>query len=536
MKFPWSKKATQLPAPVQHPKRNSFFSTEITTEELNNLNWGDVIKQSFQRLPGNFKAVDASGKEIEDYKGLNAFPGAAQYAMDTQSKGNVLAFKPLLDPIATVPYAQLAWYASKGFVGYQICGMLAQHWFIDKVCTVPARDAMRHGYELTTDDETEIDPKVLSFIRKRDKAFGIKKSCVEFVKFNRVFGIRIALPIIETTDKEFYLKPFDIETIKPDSYKGIAQIDPYWITPELDFEAAANPASIHFYEPTWWRVNGMRIHRTHLIIIRNGQVVDVLKPTYYYGGIPVPQKVAERVYAAERTANETPQLAMTKRTMVWKMDMTQALSNLTNFLDKMNFFSQNRDNFGVKAIGLEDDVEQLDTSLTDLDDVTMTQYTIACAAADCRTAKIMGTSPKGGLGSEGEYDLSSDKEFLESLQANDMQPLLERHHMLLLASEVRPKFGSKVPEDWEPVIKWNPCDTPGAKEQAEINEIKSRVGNNLVNSGAIDGTDERNRLIMDKDSGYDGLGDREPEVMDLSGEEDTTGGIKSDKSEAGEKS
>jgi hypothetical protein len=269
--------------------------------------------------------------------------------------------------------------------------------------------------------------------------------------------------------------------------------------------------------------------------LRGSEVTDILKPVYYYGGLSVPQKIAERLFAAETTANEGPQLAMTKRTTFMNVDITQAVANMQEFLQKMAFYAQTRDNYGVKIGGLEDKWSQFDTSLADYDDMTMMQYTIACAAADCPTTKIMGTSPKGGLGSEGDYDADSYHEFLETLQMNDMEPLIERHHQLLIASEVRPKFGSKVPEDWQPVISWNSTETLGKKQTAEINEIMSRVGNNLVNSGAIDGVDERERLTSDKDSGYNGLGDREPEPMDLTGEEDTTGGIKSDKTEAGEK-
>ena len=524
--------------PAEEPKLRppaSAFTTDFDLEGFDDLMWEELLRKSFQILPADFKKVDLEGKLTTNSVYSNAAPSIGTFAMDSPSESGAFALSSINDTgSSTIPYAQLAWYASQGFIGYQICAMLGQHWFIDKVCTIPARDAMRHGYEIGTDTDDEIDPKILAFVRKRDKAFGIKQNCVEFVRFNRMFGIRIALPVIETNDKNYYLKPFDIDTVKPDSYKGIAQIDPYWITPELDSMGAANPASIHFYEPTWWRVNGVRIHRSHLIIIRNGQVADILKPTYFYGGIPIPQKIAERVYAAERTANEAPQLALTKRTTYAKIDLTQALANFPNFIKNMNLFARLRDNFGVKFGNLTDEMQQFDTALTDLDTTIMTQYTIACGASDCPSAKVMGTSPKGGLGSEGDYDTDSYHEFLETLQMNDMQPLLERHHMLLLASEVRPKFGSKVPADWEPVIIWNAVDTPTAKERAEINEIESRTGNNLVNSGAIDGVDERTRLEQDKDSGYNGLADREPEVEDLSGEEDTTGGIKSDKSDGDE--
>lgn len=499
---------------VQKRPNNSLFSTDITLDQLREGNWENILQKSFQLGPQNFKTVDGSGKEIKITAAAPGKPSGplSGFAMDSPTAGNPLSMKPLINPIQTIPYTQLCWYAAQGFIGYQICAMIGQHWLIDKACTIPARDAMRHGYDIGTEDDVEIDPKILAYIKKRDKHFGIKQNCVEFVRFNRMFGIRIALPIIDGVNDDFYQKEFDINKIKPKSYRGMSQIDPYWITPELNFEAGANPASIHFYEPTWWRVNGKRVHRTHLIIIRNGQVADILKPTYLYGGVPIPQKIAERVYAAERTANEAPQLALTKRTTIMKMDITQAIANQAHFQAVMDFFSRNRDNYGVKTIGLDDEADQFDTSLSDFDDTIMTQYQIVAAASDIPVAKLMADSPKGGMGSEGEYDNTSYHEFLETLQANDMQPLLERHWQLLMASEIKPMFGKKIPEGWEPICIWNSTDTLSAKEQAEINKVKADTGSVLATSGAIDGVDERARIISDKDSGYNGLADRVPEM------------------------
>ena len=56
----------------------------------------------------------------------------------------------------------------------------------------------------------------------------------------------------------------------------------------------SNPTSPEFYEPTWWRIGGQRVHCSHLIVFRNGQVPDILKPSYMFGGGPVPQRIAER--------------------------------------------------------------------------------------------------------------------------------------------------------------------------------------------------------------------------------------------------
>jgi phage-related protein (TIGR01555 family) len=478
-----------------------------------------VLSGSFQQVVSDGTVKSADGKSIawaSDAKPPVKFAHDG-FAMDAPSAGNPLSMKPLIEPVSMIPGAQLCWYAGQGFIGYQLAGMISQHWLIDKACTMPARDAMRHGFDITVNEkmkETDGDEDkgaeeteenqdytdIIAYINKLDKKFGIKQNCVEFVRFNRMFGIRVALPIIETTEKDFYEKPFNIDGVKPGSYKGISQIDPYWITPELNFEAAANPASVHFYEPTWWRVNGQRIHRSHLVIIRNGQVADILKPTYLYGGISVPQKIYERVYAAERTANEAPQLALTKRSTVFKMDITQAAANPQAFREKMEFFAFNRDNYGAKTIGLEDEAEQFDTTLTDVDSVIMTQYQIVAAASGVPSTKLLGTSPKG-FDATGEFETDSYHEELETIQMNDMQPLIERHHALLMKSEIEPKFGKTFEID----IVWNAVDTPGAKEMADINYVKAQTDAQLVTTGAVDGTDVRNRIIADKESGYNGI-------------------------------
>ena len=91
----------------------------------------------------------------------------------------------------------------------------------------------------------------------------------------------------------------------------------------------------------------------------------------------------------------------------------------------------------------------------------------------------------------------------KSMQAHDMEPLLDRHYLLASRSE-----GWGVDID----INWRPVDTPTGKELAEINFLKSQTAANEAQIGAIDGIDERNRLTTDAGSGYNGLEEREPEL------------------------
>ncbi|AIN15891.1 anti-CBASS protein Acb1 family protein [Yersinia pseudotuberculosis] len=116
------------------------------------------------------------------------------------------------------------------------------------------------------------------------------------------------------------------------------------------------------------------------------------------------------------------------------------------------------------------------------------------------------TQPKGWA-SSGEYEEASYREGLESLQTHDLTPLLERHHLLLMRSHVAPELNIKPVET---CVNWESLDSPTAKEYAEINEINSRADLNLVNSGALDQYDVRDRLIADKNSGYSGIAPAEP--------------------------
>ena len=435
-------------------------------------------------------------------------PYTAQHGMDSAANIKANFANPNV-----VPESQMFWYAAQSFIGYQLAAMMSQHWLINKACTMPARDAIRNGYEVTVNDGTDVDPKILDEIRRADVRYNLNRNLREFVRLGRVFGIRVAMFQVESSDPQYYINPFNPDGIKPGSYKGISQIDPYWITPQLSDRAAGNPSAIDFYEPTWWNINGQLVHRTHLVIFRTEEVPDILKPSYIYGGVPIPQKIYERVYAADRTANEAPLLAMTKRTDIMKTDLAEALANEGEFTKRIQQWVSLRDNYGIKIIDRDDDMLQFDTALADLDAVIMTQYQLVAAAANVPAVKLLGTSPKG-FNTTGEFEEASYHEELESIQTHDLTPFIERHHLLLIRSEIAPKFGV---EPFDTSVTWKTLDAMTAKEQAELNKLKADTGSVLMNSGAIDGNDERHRIINDPESGYTGLEEEEtddkPDVL-----------------------
>ena len=117
--------------------------------------------------------------------------------------------------------------------------------------------------------------------RKWDKFFNLKNNLTEHYKFARVFGIRHTLFLVDDID---YEAPFNPAGVKPGKYRGMTQIDPYWLAPMFSFDDASNPLYPNFYNPTWWLISGkLKVHRSHFVISRNGNdVADILKPTYFY--------------------------------------------------------------------------------------------------------------------------------------------------------------------------------------------------------------------------------------------------------------
>lgn len=416
--------------------------------------------------------------------------------MDEDSADN---FKLMANQPQGISKEVAKWYASHSFIGHQLAALFAQNWLINKACAVPARDATRNGYDIVSTDGTDIPLETIKILQKYDKKYRIKKNCEQFVHQGRIFGIRIALFDIDSDDPEFYEKPFNIDGVTEGSYKGIIQVDPYWCTPLIVGEELRNSASQHFYEPTYWQINGKKYHRSHLVIFKQCEVPDILKPMYLYGGIPIPQLIMERVYGSERTASEALNLVMSKRTSVWLTNTEMFFSNLEQNMEKMQTWIEFRDNNGIKIGDSDSDqFQQFDTALGDVDSVIMTQYQLVAAAANVPATKLLGTSPKG-FNSTGEAEAKNYAQELESIQEHDLTELVERHHQLVMKSCGLPLIDTS--------INWRPIDSPTAKELAELNKLKADTYSELVMSGAIDGEDVRFRIASDPESGFHDLGD-----------------------------
>lgn len=487
--FNWFKKTKPTPA-ASKPKQ-SFYDT-VVTNKIPKRTAAKMLAMTFQK--NDFRVFE--GGTMDDY---------------TDPRGPVSnPLKLGLNYNNNIPENQFYWFARQGFIGYPMCATFSQNWLIDKACSVPSRDAVRNGYKINVDDGQKVDQEILDALNNLDRKMDIKGKMVEFITMGRVFGLRIALFVVQSTDPLYYENPFNPDGIIEGSYKGISQIDPDWAVPELSRVATSDPAALDFYVPTYWIIGGKRYHKSHLIISIPRPVPDRLKPTYNFGGKSIPQLIFERVFGAERTANEAPQLALTKRTTALFTDVASAMLNQSAFEERLALGEYYRDNFQKLILNNDETMEQFETSLSGLEEIIDGQYNLVAAASNMPVTKLMGTSAKG-LNATGEGDESSYHEELESIQEHDLSPLLQRHHIMCIRSTLVKDFPELKTKPFTTHIAWNPLDAMTAKELAELNNLKADTDEMNINMGAIDNDDVRTRLANDPDSGYTNLTGPAPE-------------------------
>lgn len=385
---------------------------------------------------------------------------------------------------------QLEYFYNHGFLGYTACATIGQHWFASKACTIKGKVAVGAGYKLSINGETDENAEAkIKEVRKWERRHKVKRNLVQAEKFKEVFGVRHILFRVDGHDPEL---PLNFDSVKKGQYKGFSQPDPQWVYPILEGDSLTQPASIDFYTPDYFLIAGQRYHKSWVVVLTGDEVADVMKPFYRYGGISLTQKLWQRVYSAERCADEAPELLATMRMIVEKTDVEAAILDEESFIEAQEFNARMRTNFSTRIIKREDDITQIQTTLAGVSELTMDQYQIASAVAEIPITIMMSDTPKG-FNATGENEL---KQFYETCSwvQDELSEVLDKHYELL----ERSLFGTAVGIEHE----WCELGQMTEKEAAEIKEIESRTALNYVTGMVVSGEEVRNKLSNDPESGY----------------------------------
>lgn len=462
------------------------YGSSFLPKTLSNLEAQSLLAYSFQKPVQNisFKTVAVPGQGCAQDALGEAIKAPALYGLEGFQQDIIFTF-----------------FAKYGFIGYQACSLLQQHWLINNACTIPNEDALRPGWKTTLTGGKDNADLLQNLKNTENKKYDIYAKALKWGRNRKIFGLALAYPVIDGVDTE---KPFNIDGVKPGSFKGIAVIDPYWCMPEFDADTVRNPLDPDYFKPAYYVFNGRRVHRSHLLIWLNDEPSDILKPSYIYGGIPLTQQIYERVYAAEKSANEAPEILLTKRSTIAKSsNLDEALLNEHETAKKLTWMRKLLNNFGIWLTDY--DVHQLDTTLTGLCEIIDNQYKLVAAVAKIPEHKLMKTNPSGGLGNKGEFSTKDYRLEVCSLQEYGYKPFIERIEDIILRSE----FGVKTQTD----ITFNELDLTDQTEKAALLTQKTQNLGTLIDKGIISPDEGRKSLIEDENSGFAWLPEDAPEDL-----------------------
>lgn len=462
------------------------YGSSFLPKTLSHTEAQSLLAYSFQKPVQNisFKTVAVPGKGYAQDAPCEPIKAPALYGLEGFQQDIIFTF-----------------FAKYGFIGYQACSLLQQHWLINNACTIPNEDALRPGWKTTLTGGKDNADLLQNLKNTENKKYDIYAKALKWGRNRKIFGLALAYPVIDGVDTE---KPFNIDGVKPGSFKGIAVIDPYWCMPEFDADTVRNPLDPDYFKPAYYVFNGRRVHRSHLLIWLNDEPSDILKPSYIYGGIPLTQQIYERVYAAEKSANEAPEILLTKRSTIAKSsNLDEALLNEHETAKKLTWMRKLLNNFGIWLTDY--DVHQLDTTLTGLCEIIDNQYKLVAAVAKIPEHKLMKTNPSGGLGNKGEFSTKDYRLEVCSLQEYGYKPFIERIEDIILRSE----FGVKTQTD----ITFNELDLTDQTEKAALLTQKTQNLGTLIDKGIISPDEGRQSLIKDENSGFAWLPEDAPEDL-----------------------
>lgn len=291
--------------------------------------------------------------------------------------------------------AQYAYYNYQN-VNYYECYALAQDPLFNKIFDILSKTPFMNGGDIVSDlveDDQALLNKGLTKYRVIDNVVeGIRSSfvcggCLLFMDFG-----------LENLEEPLNLKRIDMRT-----FKGFRHIDPINVV-AVDVNTIT-PADKDYMEPQMWYVIGLgNVHKSHFIKFEENIPEKIMRPLSMYFGMPltllIKQDVANSNLASQGMAN----LMNRFRTRYLKTDS----SNFTgagayNFRQRLESMSLVDDNFSIYPLKDTEDIQQLVTSLTGMNENVEFFYQVISAKTDITMSILMGKGASGLSGTlEGE--------------------------------------------------------------------------------------------------------------------------------------
>lgn len=405
--------------------------------------------------------------------------------------------------------------ANSRFLGYAEYAFLSQNGLIQNIAQSMAQDCVRKWIRIFSTDE-ENKEKSQDKIKKIEAEFRrlkVRKTIKKAMEKTILFGGCKIYPKIEGDDNDNRLEsanPLYMEQVQKGSLRYLKIIEPQHATPlAVNY---VDPLNQNFYVPQKWKIMGAReVHSSRLCHFAYNDVPTLLKPMYWFNGMPLVQLCLDYIYGFESVRQNIVGIIGRYNINILKTNLMALITEdpenpdgeqeKQSILQRLQIAQALQNNYSIFAIDNDKEApeewQQFSMSLNGLSDILSQNAELICAVTQYPAVKLLGTAPKG-FNATGDtelriyYDLVASKQ--ETIIEDNLRFIFELVQMNL--------FG-EIDDDLD--FEFKPLWVLSDIEKSQIQKTKCEINIAYVDSKILSPEEVRENISRDPDSGYSNL-------------------------------
>lgn len=351
-------------------------------------------------------------------------------------------------------------------LSYAECGNIATDPIVNKAINTITNEIFANGGILEIVDDTleqdfkdDLLSKVNDYFGDKDIAKTIREATIKALQFGGAYIY------IDTNDTDKSI-PLNInnDTISTERLIGFKVLEPWQVTPIKVNNT--NPLDSDYMNPSVLYVIGgdtSGVHSSRLIPIVFFDVPYLIKPLFNYLGISLTQLMKDYVSNADIIRQSLGDLFIRFRSFLIKTNAHNIGD--TQYKARVKFIAENMNNNGILLLSNNEELQQLITPITGLDNIQSQAYELMVATSGIPATKLLGISPRG-FNATGEHDLKNYYDNIKSYQNNIFKTIFEAIYQTILCF----KFGFYTKSLQ---YSFNPLGQSTDKEYAEIRNLNA---------------------------------------------------------------
>ncbi len=343
------------------------------------------------------------------------------------------------------------------------------NWMAAKCIDIPVDDSTRKWRKLLIEDDKKREQ-----VEEVFKEYDIKGKVNIAMKWARAFGGSAIIFMFNDEDPAF---PLNVESIKQDSLSNIIVLDRYNI---IANEVNRNILDPNFGQPETYYIarTGDVIHHTRMVVFQ-GYI-----PTIYeyekenYWGLSYFNRGLEPVEQSMQVSNNINTSTYEANIDVYRIEglnsmVAEGQDDLV--VKRLQLASEMKSAVNGIALDKQDEYDKKGNTFTDLANIDDRFIQKVAGCWNIPVTRLMGISP-AGQNATGESDMLNYYDNVQSVQENELRPLLNKIDALVMASG----FGDKEPLEY----KFLPLKQLTEQEQADV-DLKNGQRDQIYLDGQV---------------------------------------------------